>query len=289
MANVIGDQDGITAGANRLRDLDPAGTLLKKTGGKWPNMWDELADVPVSDWKAWDKWQRSFQILVDDHDSALAGDGGSGYVPPPSGLAPWAQKIIFCAQDPLTALPAPKGHIIALTADPAYASWVSGSVVDQLRSKFDLLASWGVQTQIGAQRIRDFQHQFGLDYCIFQGETSEEYRTAIEAGAEVIVCNPNSWTNDQRRDATGRVNAGTLAITFETYTNLGNPWPGDSSSGGVPAASYCLGVYDGSKEQANGWNPSLQAYKDNTPAEAWPLVSVYHAAGVNPNEWGLLA
>lgn len=81
MAQTIGDQDGITAGANRLRDLDPKGTLLKKTAdGKWPNMWDELADVPVSDWKAWDKWQRSFQILVDDHDNA---GGGGSPIPPP--------------------------------------------------------------------------------------------------------------------------------------------------------------------------------------------------------------
>jgi hypothetical protein len=146
-----------------------------------------------------------------------------------------------------------------------------------------------VQTQIGAQAIRDFQSRYGLDYCCFQGETSEEYKTAIEAGADVMVGNANSWSDDQRKDATSRVNVGSLAFTQEAYTNLGGPWPKDTSSSGVPAASFTLGVYDGSHEQADGWNPSLQSYKDNTPASAWPSVSVYHAAGMNPSEWGLLA
>jgi hypothetical protein len=290
MAQTIGDQDGITAGANRLRDLDPAGTLLKKTAdGKWPNMWDELADVPVQDWKAWDKWQRSFQIVVDDHDAAI---GGDEYHPPSPAddLAALAQRIIFCAQDPLAAMGAPSRHIIALTADPGYASFVDTNVINQLRSKFETLASWGVQTQIPAQRIRDFQAQWGLDYCIFQGETDEEYRTAIEAGAEVIVGNANSWTDAHRQDATARINQGALAFTQETYTNLGGPWPEDSSSAGVPCASFTLGVYDGSNEQpGKGWDPSLQAYKEHTPASVWPLVSIYHAAGVDPAEWGLLA
>jgi hypothetical protein len=285
----IGDQDGITAGANRLRDLDPKGTLLKKgSDGKWPNMWDELADTPVEDWKAWDKWQRSFQILVDDHDNA---GGGGSPIPPPSEntLTKLAQKVIFCAQAPLSAMGAPPGHTIALTADPAYASFVDDGVIDQLYSRFKLIAAWGVQTQIPAQAIRDFQARYGLDYCIFQAETSEEYRTAVECGAEVVVGNANAWTDAQREDATSRVYAGELAFSQETYTNLGGPWPKDSSAGGVPAASFCLGVYDGTNEQpGKGWNPSLQSYKDNTPAGAWPLVSVYHAAGVNPAEWGLL-
>jgi hypothetical protein len=200
-----------------------------------------------------------------------------------------AQRIIFCAQDPLAAMGAPPGHIIALTADPGYASFVDQNVVNQLRSRFETLASWGVQTQIPAQRIRDFQAQWGLDYCIFQGETDEEYRTAIEAGAEVIVGNANSWTEAHRQDATARINQGILAFTQETYTNLGGPWPEDSSSAGVPCASFTLGVYDGSNEQpGKGWDPSLQAYKDHTPASVWPLVSIYHAAGVDPSEWGLL-
>jgi hypothetical protein len=63
----IGDQDGIVAAVNRLRTLDPAGTLLQPDAkGKWPPL--ESLTVPVKDWKAYDKFQRTLQILKDDHD-----------------------------------------------------------------------------------------------------------------------------------------------------------------------------------------------------------------------------
>jgi hypothetical protein len=65
----IGPNDGIAAGCNRLRDLDPQGTLLVKTGGKWPPL-SSLSTVPLDQWKAWDKLQRTLQILKDDHDAA---------------------------------------------------------------------------------------------------------------------------------------------------------------------------------------------------------------------------
>ena len=66
---VIGNADGIAATFNRLRDLDPLGTLLQKQGNKWPSI--ETLEQPVEEWKAYDKAQRSLQILVDDHDAAL--------------------------------------------------------------------------------------------------------------------------------------------------------------------------------------------------------------------------
>jgi hypothetical protein len=201
---------------------------------------------------------------------------------PSAGLAAKAQKLMFCAQSPLTAMGAPASYIPCLTADPAYAGFVNASVISQLRSKFRTIAAWGVQTQIPAQAIRDFQARWGLNYSIFQGETDEEYVTAIQAGADVVVGNSNAWTEAHRAEAADRVNRGQLAFCFECYTNEGAPWPEASSSAGVPAASFCLGLY------AAKWEPSLQAYKDHTPASVWPLVSIYHAAGVNPSEWGLL-
>ena len=63
----IGSQDGITAAVNRLRDLDPGGTLLVKTSGGWPDISTLPSDV--SKWKAYDKLQRTLQILKDDHDA----------------------------------------------------------------------------------------------------------------------------------------------------------------------------------------------------------------------------
>jgi len=67
---VIGSQDGIAAMCNRLRDLDPAGTLLKKdASGKWPKDLSSLEGVPIDQWKAYDKAQRALRILCQDHDA----------------------------------------------------------------------------------------------------------------------------------------------------------------------------------------------------------------------------
>ena len=76
----IGYQHGIVAGMNGLRDLDPSKTLLKKVDGKWPSI-DSLM-VPLDQWKAWDKMERAFTILVHDHDAALAGGGSPDPQPP---------------------------------------------------------------------------------------------------------------------------------------------------------------------------------------------------------------
>jgi len=65
----IGKNDGVAAEYNALRDLDPSKTLLVKDAkGKWPDI--STLTQPLDQWKAWDKGQRSKQILVDDHDDA---------------------------------------------------------------------------------------------------------------------------------------------------------------------------------------------------------------------------
>ena len=64
-------QDGITAMYNRMRDMDPGGTLLVKgADGKWPSI-DTLAETPLGKWKAYDKAERSQRILVEDHDAMM--------------------------------------------------------------------------------------------------------------------------------------------------------------------------------------------------------------------------
>ena len=76
----IGYQHGIVAGMNGLRDLDPSKTLLKKVDGKWPSI-DSLM-VPLDQWKAWDKMERAFTILVADHDAAQGGSPDPPVDPP---------------------------------------------------------------------------------------------------------------------------------------------------------------------------------------------------------------
>jgi len=66
---VIGAQDGIVAEYNRLRDLDPGGTLLVRDAkGKWPSI-STLDGIPLEQWKAYDKAERRARILKDDHDA----------------------------------------------------------------------------------------------------------------------------------------------------------------------------------------------------------------------------
>ena len=70
---VIGSQDGVTASMNRLRDMDPGGTLLKKdASGKWPKESIDTLTQPLDQWKAYDKLERSLTILVEDHDADVA-------------------------------------------------------------------------------------------------------------------------------------------------------------------------------------------------------------------------
>jgi len=78
----IGYQHGIVAGMNGLRDLDPSKTLLKKSGGKWPSI--DTLEQPLDQWKAWDKMERAFTILVHDHDAAQGGGSPDPPDPPPA-------------------------------------------------------------------------------------------------------------------------------------------------------------------------------------------------------------
>ena len=81
MSEDIGYQDGITAMMNRLRTLDPDGTIVKKeSNNKWPKEpLEQIENVPIDQWKAYDKAERAFSILVRDHDAA---NGGSSPLPP---------------------------------------------------------------------------------------------------------------------------------------------------------------------------------------------------------------
>jgi hypothetical protein len=204
-------------------------------------------------------------------------------------LARAAKRVVFCAQRSEEALNSPRDMPVALTADPSYAAWATPEIVAAFRAQGRRIYSWGVQTQIPASMITGLRDRLGLDGAIFQSETSEEYRTAIEAGTSITVGNPNSWSDAQRVDANKRIAAGTLAVIGECYTNLGGPWPNQYSAGGVNICSVCLGVYDGSRETAGGWNPSVASYKDNCSAAMFRDAGVYHAAGVNQAEWSLFA
>lgn len=66
----IGSQDGIRAAVNRLRADDPGGTLAPEGVPKGADLAEYLGK-PVDQWKAYDKLERTLQILKDDHDAAI--------------------------------------------------------------------------------------------------------------------------------------------------------------------------------------------------------------------------
>lgn len=199
----------------------------------------------------------------------------------------YAQQVYLCAQDCLTAMQAPRGSIPALSLDPAYAGWNTPAAVAALRTKFYRVAGWYVPGEIDAAAARTWARQLGLDYVIVQAETAAQYDLAMEqtkGTTVVLVGNPNAWTDAQRADATARCDNNTMALIFETYTNEGWPWPDQSSSQGVPAASLCIGLYHG----AAGYITAAE-YKAHTSPGAWRTLSIYYTAGVaTEDDWHVL-
>jgi hypothetical protein len=203
--------------------------------------------------------------------------------PPPAlpSLAELARNVMFTAQNPEAALRCPPHWRIALSADPKYDA-AARLAAPKIKQAGHLLAVWGVQTQIGADRIREFGKTVGADFLIFQAETVEEFNTAVQAGAQIIVGNPNAWTDTQRSYAIARVD--TLAVLFEVYANAGSPWPDTASAQGVPVTTEVLGV--GSWE--NRPDVQLKEYQAHTPPGVWQTMSVYLAENMNEESWGLL-
>jgi hypothetical protein len=257
---------------------------LKKQGGKWPDMWQELAEVPLSEWKAWDKWQRSFQILVDDHD----GGGGGGYVPPPSSLVE-AQGRIFLAQNPLEALEAPSWMVAVCTADEAYRHFYSTDTIRQLDQHFAGVESWcdcrvssgyvpgeGTGYNVAVQMA----HDLGLDGAWGQCETAGEFDNGYAAGSRRMVGNLSALRPDQLE----KISSGEVVVSVELYRNC-QPgqqpdWKGCNSGVG----GNCIAVYA----------DSTPCYY--TPVETYKAEGLYvphqdsvYGVGLTPEDWRALA
>jgi hypothetical protein len=252
----IGSQHGVVAGVNRLRDLDPAGTLLVKgADGKWPDMEQALAGIPVDQWKAWDKWQRSFQILVADHDAAVATNGPEPEPPePPAGdYLDAARARIFLANDPLEALKAPEWMVPVCTADQGYRYWYDGYCIGQLRDRFGTVEAWcdcrpaGSGTPYSeAVRMVD---ELGLDGPAWgQCETTAEFDHAYANGARRMVGSINSQVLDDARLA--RVKSGEVLLSVELYRNLQPNMLPDWRGANAGVGGNCIAIYGSESEGA---------------------------------------
>lgn len=244
---VIGSQDGIVAAVNRLRDLDPAGTLLKKSGGKWPSV--STLPAELDKWKAWDKLERTLQILVDDHDGD---DDSDDYRPPPtpSSELEKAQCRIFLAQAPLDSLAAPSWMVPVCTADPGYRDWYSADTIARLRSHFGRVEAWcdcrgsGGTPYSAAVAMVD---ELGLDGPAWgQCETEPEFDHAYDGGARRMIGQLAGLRHDQQ----ARVGSTEVLLAFELYRNV-MPWQvPDYGTSGAGVGGNAIGCYASSTEGA---------------------------------------
>jgi hypothetical protein len=282
----IGSQDGIVAFHNRQRDLDPAGTLLVKgKDGRWPDMNQALAGVPVDQWKAIDKHQRTEQILKDDHDTGASGGSDFDYLVP-------AQARIFLAQAPLDCLNAPPWMVPVCSADRGYrdqgeTNYYTPDVIAKLRERFGTVEAWcdcrvpsgfvaGVGTgyDVACQMVDELD----LDGPAWgQCETEPEFDNAYNGGARRMVGQLAGLRDDQR----DRIGAAEVLLAFELYRNK-MPWQvPDYGDDGAGVGGTCIGVYASDSEGATYY--PVSRYKDEgyyTPGRS----SVY-GVGLMVQDW----
>jgi hypothetical protein len=281
----IGSQHGVTAGANRLRDLDPDGTLLVKgADGKWPDMDEALAGIPQDQWKAWDKWQRSFQILVDDHDAALGGGGQP--VPPTEGERPTldlslVQNVLILADDPWPALNSPRHYKLWITADLGYRHiYEDRGFITSARDQGRQIYSWCdckavLGTGTAPEVAIDMAEEYHLDGACGEGEHSAAFESGINAGMTVFVVNLSALTEEQLKLVDGHMSV----VTAELYLNKEPNHPVDwKHCPGV--GSNCGATYESAAEGAVG--TPIDTYA-SYPNAVYPTMSWYCGGTPKPD------
>jgi hypothetical protein len=204
-------------------------------------------------------------------------------IPGPNRLYRAARNIVFTAQDPLAALETPPHYKIAVSADPAYRIAVL-SAIPEFKKRGRTLFSWSDCRFTSAAEARSLAETYNLAGWIGQGETPAEFDHAIEAGAQLLVGNPNSWGDpgdESRRDlAKRRIAEGTFALICECYrSESGHPWPDEYGTQGVDVASWCIGVYP----SRYGYF-TVPEYLERTPEAARPHIGMYYAEGARPED-----
>jgi len=179
---------------NRLRDLDPQGTLLKKVAGQWPPITASqenggLEGVPITQWKAYDKLERTLMILVVDHD---AGDTPSplpsrprwlfdklfGYVRGPNS----GSEIEKCA-----ALQSSHYGMVAFNVgDHNPDEWVTWKIVSVQHNLTPIL--WArCHTIVDVLRLRAQTETFGTPGLIVNLEQEDGSQRWLTSGAQVAT------------------------------------------------------------------------------------------------------
>ena len=278
MATKIGDQDGIKAFHNMLRNSYPDKTLLKKNAdGSWPSI--KSLTQPVDQWKAIDKHERTEQILVDDHDASFS-DGGT--TPPPvevtRNLAA-VQNVLILAEDPWPALESPHHYDVWITADLGYRHFYSdGTFINSAKNQGRRVKSWCdckavLGTGTSPQVAIDMANQFHLDGACGEGEHSLAFEDGYNHGMREFVVNMSALTDAQIKLVN---DDGVTVMTAEMYLNLQPDKPVDWKNC-VGVGSNCGALYQTSSEQTTP--VTMETYK-NYPNMVYETMCWY--CGGNP-------
>lgn len=205
-------------------------------------------------------------------------------------LAEQARNIVFVSDNPRQALEAPRHFKIALPADPAYSEWRADSYLKDLRDQHrPALYTWADCRETPAAEAARLAAVYGLNGWIGEAESRSELEHALNAGAGIVVGKPRkeNW-GDLFDQAKHLVEQGLLAVIAECYTNAGDTWPNLYDSQGLPVASICIGLYDGSSENPQrGRYITVAEYQANTLPGVWQGICVY-VSGLHPGELGWL-
>lgn len=195
-----------------------------------------------------------------------------------------ALYVVFCAQEPQTAMAAPAHYAMAVSADHAYRYPTDDrpdldlhQIVADAKHAGHRVPGWcdcrpapdGTPAAVGAA----FVQEYGLDYFIGQCETAEQFDDAMTVGATVVVGD----ITHLRQDQVDLVVAGKVLLIQEDYWNEG--W----QRAVHPAiAAYAAGVYPTAVWPDPG--PTIISYKQ---VGRWREGDgVYHAAAVQ--DWASL-
>lgn len=272
---------------NRLRDRDPGGTLLERTEAGWP----DISTLPpdLSKWKAYDKAQRTMQILARDHDAALGGNGGGPEpIPPPVPDTELSvvQNVLILADDPWPALDAPLHYKFWVTADLGLRDIYADNVfIQEAKDQGREVWSWcdcktphgyveGVGT--GPDVAIKMALDFDLDGAAGEGERADAFQNGYDAGLRVFVVDLSALTDDQ----VGLIAAAKALATVELYLNK-QPWMvPDWKNANAGIGSNCGATYGSPNEGATATPITTYAAM---PAAGYKSMSWYCGGSPKPD------
>jgi hypothetical protein len=167
--------------------------------------------------------------------------------PPPGPNLALAQSWIFMGQQPNNCLIYPSYYGVAFTADRAYER-PTPALIQQLRSRGQRIRSWCDCHTTFPDEAKAMAQQLGLDGWIGEGESSAAFRTAVNAGAQIIVGNLSALTDEDRND----IRTGRVLFINELYLNQ-DPGRADRENWmNLPVAGRCIACYDARGEASTG-------------------------------------